>query len=103
MLGTRLPDDVALRCNVLRDRVASLPIGPNPDTLSLMMTECAAIEGALSDPLDVCRLRDIRHWIQLAYGRTLHGYPADRLQQSLLNALAAFEAPHIGGGQTKDP
>lgn len=101
MLGTRPLSDIALRCNVLRDRAASLPIGPNPEALSLMLAECAAIEGALSNPLDVCRLRDIRHWVQLAYGRTLHGYPADRLQQSLLGAVAAFETSHLGGTQMK--
>lgn len=90
MLDTRLLDDVVLRCEALHDRVAATPVTPNARALKVMLAECAAMERAVGDPFDVCRLRDVRHWLRLAYGRTLHGYPPDQLRRNLLRALASF-------------
>lgn len=90
MLDTRLALDTSLRCDALYDRVAATPIGINPHALRVMQIECDTIEASLKQPLAICRVRDIRHWLNLAYGHTLHGYPPAHLRNNLLNALAAF-------------
>ncbi|WP_072391816.1 hypothetical protein [Hyphomicrobium sp. CS1GBMeth3] len=90
MLDTRSVSDTVLRCDALLDRVAATPIGPNAHGLRVMLAECDAIERALVEPAAVCRLRDVRHWLRLAYDRSLHGYPPERLRESLLGALAAL-------------
>lgn len=92
MLDTRPVDTVVLRCEALLARVAATPVGPDAHALKVALAECDAIERALSDPSAICRLRDVRHWLRLAYGRTLHGYPEDRLRESLLGALAGLRA-----------
>lgn len=91
MLDTRLSDDLALRSEALRDRVAAMPIGPNMHSLKVVLAECDVIERGLSHPAAICKLRDVRHWLKLAYGHALHGYPAHDLRNHLLRALAAFE------------
>lgn len=92
MLDTRLTDDVTLRSEALLDRVAATPIGKNAHMLRVALAECDAVERALDSPATICKLRDLRHWLRLAYGNTLHGYPADQLRRILLEALAAFGA-----------
>lgn len=90
MLDTRLSNDCTLRCEALLDRVAATAIGPNAHALRVTLAECDAMERAVADPFAICRLRDVRHWLRLAYGRTLHGYPPDQLRCSLLRALEAL-------------
>lgn len=90
MLDTPLEDDVALRCDALADRVAATPIGRNAHALKVALAECAAMEAALESPLAVCRLRDVRHWLRLAYGDALHAYPADALRRIALDAIGAL-------------
>lgn len=90
MLDTRQTDDIALRCEALFDRVAATPVGINAHTLRVALAECDAIERALDNPSGICRLRDVRHWLRLAYGHSLHGYPADQLRSNLLRALAGL-------------
>lgn len=92
MLDTRLSDDIVLRCEALLDRAAATPIGPNAHSLRVALAECEAMERALGDPVAICRLRDVRHWLRLAYSHTLHGYPPEQLRRNLLRALAAFGA-----------
>lgn len=92
MLDTRLSDDIVLRSEALFDRVAAAPIGPNAHSLKVALAECEAMERALEDPVAICRLRDARHWLRLAYSHTLHGYPPEQLRSNLLKALASFAA-----------
>lgn len=92
MLDTRPVADPALRCDALLDRVAATPIAPNAHALKVALAECDAIEQALADPAAICRLRDARHWLRLAYGHALHGYPPERLRENLLGALSALRA-----------
>lgn len=92
MLDTRLSDDITLRCDALLDRIAATPVAPNTHALRVTLAECDAIERALTDPKAICRLRDVRHWLRLAYGRTLHGYRPDQVRCNLLQALTAFSA-----------
>ncbi|MCC7253705.1 hypothetical protein [Hyphomicrobium sp.] len=92
MLDTRPSDDLALRCEALFDRIAATPIGPNDHALRVALAECDTMERAVADPLTIVRLRDVRHWLRLAYGRTLHGYPPDHLRHSLLRALTDLGA-----------
>lgn len=87
---TRLADDTALRCEALADRVAATAIGRNAHALKVALAECDALEhGAASSSL-VCKLRDLRHWLRLAYGDTLHGYPPTALRAHLLEAIECF-------------
>jgi len=88
MLDTPLVDDTTLRCEALSDRVAALPIGPNAHTLKVALAECDMLERAVDTPLGLCKVRDARHWLRLAFGTTLHGYPPERLRAILLKALA---------------
>ena len=90
MLDTRLANDVTLRSEALIDRVTATPLGPNPHGLKVVLAECDLLERAISDPVSICRLRDVRHWLRLAYGHALHGYPPEDLRRHLLRALAAF-------------
>ncbi len=90
MLDTRLSNDCTLRCEALLDRVAATAIGPNAHALRVTLAECDAMEQTVADPFAICRLRDVRHWLRLAYGQTLHGYPPDHLRRSLLRALEAL-------------
>lgn len=92
MLDTRISDDILLRCDALFDRIAATPIAPNPHALRVALAECDAMERAVSDASVICRLRDLRHWLRLAYGHTLHGYPPDPLRLNLLRSLAGFVA-----------
>lgn len=92
MLDTRLIDDAALRCEALSDRIAATPVGANPHALSIAMAELDALERAVATPLGLCKLRDARHWVRLAYGRALHGYPADRLRAILIQVIADIAA-----------
>lgn len=92
MLDTRLSDDITLRCEALLDRISATPVGPNAHALRVAFAECETMERAVQDPLAICKLRDVRHWLRLAYGHALHGYPADQLRANLLRALAAFGA-----------
>ena len=98
MLDTRLADDVTLRSEALVDRVAATPIGPNPHGLKVALAECDLLERAISDPISICRLRDVRHWLRLAYGHALHGYPPEDLRRHLLRALATFGETSRGPG-----
>lgn len=101
MLDTRLSNDRTLRCEALLDRVAATAIGPNAHALRVTLAECDAIERTVADPFAICRLRDVRHWLRLAYGRTLHGYPPDDLRRNLLRALETLAAasPALCRGQ----
>jgi hypothetical protein len=90
MLDTHLADDTALRCEALFDRVAATPLGQNPHALKVALAECDALEHAIESPSMICKLRDMRHWLRLAYGHTLHGYPEDALRGVLLDAIAGF-------------
>jgi hypothetical protein len=92
MLDTRISDDVQLRCEALFDRIAATPVGPNAHALRVALAECDAMERALTEASAIYRLRDVRHWLRLAYSHTLHGYPPDDLRRNLLRALAAFAA-----------
>jgi len=92
MLDTRQTDGTVLRCDALFDRVAATPIGVNPHALRAILAECDALERASLGPFAICRLRDVRHWLRLAYGHTLHGYPAPQLRKILLDAITAFGA-----------
>ena len=92
MLDTRIYDDITLRCEALFDRVAATPIGPNPHALRVALAECDAMERAVENPVIICRVRDVRYWVRLAYGRTLHGYPPEDLRRNLLGALTRFTA-----------
>jgi hypothetical protein len=92
MLDTRLSDDITLRCEALFDRIAATPVGPNAHALRVALAECDAMERAVDDPSAICKLRDVRHWLRLAYGHTLHGYPPADLRCNLLRALARFGA-----------
>lgn len=92
MLDTRLCNDRTLRCEALRDRIAATAIGPNAHALRVALAECDAIERAIAEPFAICKLRDVRHWLRLAYGRTLHGYPPDHLRSNLLRALDELAA-----------
>jgi hypothetical protein len=92
MLDTRLSDHFALRCDALLDRVAATAIGANAHALRVALAECDAMEQAIADPFAICRLRDARHWLRLAYGQTLHGYPPDQLRRNLLRALEDLAA-----------
>jgi hypothetical protein len=82
--------DARLRCEALIDRVTAIPVGENPQALSVILAECEALERAVSDPSAVCKLRDARHWLKLAYGHELHAYPAADLRRQMLRALEAF-------------
>lgn len=90
MLDTHLADDTTLRCEALFDRVAATPIGQNPHALKVALAECDALEHAIRSPSMICKLRDLRHWLRLAYGHTLHGYPEDALRNILLDAITGF-------------
>lgn len=92
MLDMRLSDDLVLRCEALLDRVAATTIGPNAHALRVMLAECDAMERAVTAPFAVCRVRDVRNWLRLAYGRTLHGYPSDQLRRNLMRALGELLA-----------
>lgn len=92
MLDTRLTDDLTLRCEALIDRIAAAPIGPNAHMLRVALAECEAVERAVADAMAICRLRDVRHWLRLAYGHTLHGYPPDHVRRNLISALERFAA-----------
>jgi hypothetical protein len=92
MLDTCPTDDTTLRCDALFDRVAATPIGRNPHALKVALAECDALERGIRNPLSICKLRDVRHWFRLAYGDTLHGYPADQLRRILLDVIAGFGA-----------
>lgn len=92
MLDTHLADDITLRCDALCDRVAATPIGRNAHALRVALAECDALERAIQDPYVTCKLRDARHWLRLAYGGELHGYPADRLRTIVLEAIAGVGA-----------
>lgn len=94
MLDTRPTDDTTLRCEALFDRVAATPIGKNPHALKVVLAECDALERAIRSPSAICRLRDMRHWLRLAYGDALHGYPADQLRRIVLNAISGLERDH---------
>jgi len=88
MLDTRFIDDAALRCEALSDRIAATPIGPNGHALRIAMAELDALERAIAGPLGLCKLRDARHWLRLAYGGALHGYPSEQLRAILKKAVA---------------
>jgi hypothetical protein len=88
MLDTRLIPDVTLRCDALFDRIQATPVGANAHTLRIAMAECDALERGIGTPLALCKLRDARHWLRLAYGDTLHGYPSHRLRAIVLEAIA---------------
>jgi hypothetical protein len=88
MLDTRLTDDITLRGEALIDRVAATPIGSNTHALTVMLAECDDIERTLRSPSTIYKLRAARHWLQLAYGTTLHSYPSDRLRGITLGALS---------------
>lgn len=90
MLDTHLADDTTLRCEALFDRVAATPLGQNPHALKVALAECDALEQAIRSPSMICKLRDLRHWLRLAYGHTLHGYPEDALRNILLDAITGF-------------
>lgn len=90
MLEAHALDAAELRCEALHDRVAATPIKPNAHALRVMLAECDAIERALIEPAAVCRLRNVRHWLRLAYDRTLHAYPPERIRENLLGALQAL-------------
>lgn len=92
MLDTRFSDDITLRCEALFDRVAATPVGPNPHTLRVALAECDAMERAIDSPVAICRVRDVRYWVRLAYGHTLHGYPPEDLRSNLLGALTRLTA-----------
>ncbi|MGE0022417.1 MAG: hypothetical protein AB7S70_02165 [Hyphomicrobium sp.] len=92
MLDTLPTDNITLRCEALFDRVAATPIGENAHALRVGLAECDAMERVIASPSAVYRLRDVRHWLRLAYGHTLHGYPPDELRRNLLKALAGFGA-----------
>jgi hypothetical protein len=92
MLDTRLSDDFTLRCEALLDRVAATPVGPNAHALKVALAECDAIERAIADPSAICRVRDARHWLRLAYGQTLHAYPPDQVRENLLRVLGDLVA-----------
>lgn len=96
MPGARLSDALQLRCEALSDRIAATAIGPNAHALRVALAECDAMERAAAAPVAVCRLRDTRHWLQLAYGQILHGYPPDALRRNLLRSLADFSATSQG-------
>jgi hypothetical protein len=87
MLDTRLSNDSTLRCEALVDRVAATAMGPNAHALRVTLAECDALERTATDPFTICRLRDARHWLRLAFGKTLHGYPPDALRRNVLQAL----------------
>ncbi len=99
MLDARLSETLLLRCEALRDRVAATAIGPNAHALRVALAECDAMERGLVAPFAICRLRDARHWLRLAYGQTLHGYPPDALRRNLLQSLADFSATSGGRGE----
>lgn len=83
--------DARLRCEALIDRVMAIPVGPNPQALGVILAECAALEQAAAEsPLAVCKLRDARHWLKLAYGHELHAYPPEAVRRQTLEALRAF-------------
>lgn len=92
MLDTRPIDDTALRSEALLDRVAATPFGANAHTLKVVLAECDALERSLLSPSAICKLRDARHWLRLAYGSVLHGYPAAQLRRNTLDALAGVTA-----------
>lgn len=89
MLDTRQTDDITLRCDALCDRVAATPIGKNARALRVALAECDALERSVLTPFALCKLRDARHWLRLAYGDALHGYPPRQLRSALLEAIAA--------------
>jgi hypothetical protein len=82
--------DAAARCAALIERVAATPIGPNPQALSAMLADCAVLERTAPNPSAVCKLRDARHWLRLAYGYELHAYPAADLRRLMRAALEEF-------------
>jgi endonuclease/exonuclease/phosphatase (EEP) superfamily protein YafD len=84
---TLTESDAALRCEALIDRVSALPVGHNPHALRVILAECAALERAAANPSAVCKLRDARHWLRLAYGHELHAYPMADLRRLMLAAL----------------
>ncbi len=90
MFDTRLTDDAILRSEALLDRVSATPIGRNAHMLRVALAECDALERASRNPSTVCKLRDLRHWLRLAYGNSLHAYPAAQLRRILLDSLTAF-------------
>lgn len=90
MLDRRLTDDTTLRCDALFDRVAATPIGRNAHALRVVLAECDALELRVADAALVCKLRDLRHWLRLAYGDTLHSYPASTLRTIVLDAIDGF-------------
>ena len=92
MLDARLSDDITLRCDALLDRIAATPVAPNAHALRVTLAECDAIERTLTDPKAICRLRDVRHWVRLAYDHTLHAYRPDQVRRNMLQALTAFGA-----------
>ena len=96
MLDTLPTDDTTLRCEALFDRVAATPIGKNPHALRVVLAECDALERSIRNPSAICRLRDMRHWLRLAYGDALHGYPADQLRRIVLDAISGLERAHHG-------
>ena len=90
MLDTRLADDITLRCDALADRIAATPIGKNARALRVGLAEFDALERASLTPFALCKLRNARHWLRLAYGDTLHAYPPARLRRILIEALAGI-------------
>ncbi len=95
MPDTRLTDDVTLRIDAMLDRIAATPIGRNADVLQASLADCDALERSQSCAMTICKLRDLRHWLRLAYGDALHAYPSDQLRRILLDAIASVgEAAH---------
>ncbi len=101
MLDTRLTDDAVLRCEALLDRVAATPTGRNAHALAVAMAECDALERAVEAPSAICKLRDVRHWLRLACGTALHGYPPAELRRALLDAISGLAAALRAGADTR--
>ncbi|HEX2843151.1 hypothetical protein [Hyphomicrobium sp.] len=87
MPDTRLTDDVTLRVDAMLDRIAATPIGRNADVLQASLADCDALEHSQGSAMAICKLRDLRHWLRLAYGDALHAYPADQLRRILRDAI----------------
>lgn len=90
MPDTRPTDDVRLRIDAMLERIAATPIGRNADVLQVALAECDALERSQGSAMAICKLRDLRHWLRLAYGEALHAYPADQLRRILRDAIAAL-------------
>jgi hypothetical protein len=97
MLDTHLSDDIRLRCDALLDRIAATAVAPNAHALRVALAECDAMERGVTDAFAMCQLRDVRHWLRLAYTHSLHGYPPDQVRTNLLRALARFGAVASAG------